>query len=120
MLDLEALGRRVAALREDEKRWSQARLGMEMRSHMSDGWVSLVEAGKVPNLSLAMIHELADALGVDAEHLIGTQAERLSSLGVRFRKFDGRLSEESIRAIEAMAERLAAADEALGQDASQA
>lgn len=45
-------------------------LGMRLRNPKTDVWVGYVEAGRLPKLSITMVGELADALGVPLSQLL--------------------------------------------------
>ena len=68
MIDIEMLGQRIKETRE-RRGWTQRRLGEEMASEMTPAWVSLVERGRSPRLSVIRLAEIAEALAVDAAYL---------------------------------------------------
>lgn len=74
MLNLQAIGERIYAIR-TRRGWSQTQLGMRLQSAKTPAWVSLVETGGVPNLSVAMLAELADALEVPIASLLAERSE---------------------------------------------
>jgi transcriptional regulator with XRE-family HTH domain len=74
-MDLSAIGTRVRELRE-AKDWSQQTLSDESGLHLNT--IKNIESGKREDVGLASLNDIAAALGVTLEYLVGGKRRSVS------------------------------------------